>query len=571
MLRCRGGRVFEHVRNYAAQHVNQILQLQHTEICAEPPSRGLVLGVYADETNKSDLGVLTQTAWRYNLSKTNGRMIEVLRMSGPMPKRGEARLLFAMEPEQVPYYTAVAVVGLGKECLGYNPYEIIDEQKEAIRRSVAQACMQLSILDTDKIDVENCGHAESAAEGAALGIWAYQELRSPQDRIAVPTIDLYATKDEICDIEGWRIGLQKAAAQNLTRQLQEMPSNILTPTAFAQNVVEVLCKSGVNVEVKVEGWAESQVMNAFLSVGKASCEPPIFLELSYYGTSPEERPIVLVGQGITYDCGGLCLKPYEKLKVMRGDMTGAAVVVAACRAIAALRLPINIRGLIPLCENVMGCNSYRSGDTVKYMNGKHVKIERTDYEDTLVLADALLYAQNFCPKCIVDIGTTSWCLNHTLGEAACAIFTNSEILWQQIKHASMHTGDRVWRMPLWDYYTTQVTSGMSADIQNYGLGRGGKPCKSAAFLRQFVPCGQWMHIDATNVMTTRGDTFEYLREGMAGRPTRTLIEFIAQTICKETPVNDLRSFGLSGSEFSNFNEAKTIPLDKLKADLMENK
>uniref|UniRef100_A0A1A9WEQ7 Cytosol aminopeptidase n=1 Tax=Glossina brevipalpis TaxID=37001 RepID=A0A1A9WEQ7_9MUSC len=521
-------------RRYASQIINQMLQLQHTEICADPPSRALVLGVYADEDDSHDAGILTPAAWRYNTSRTNGRLIEVLRMSGPLPKRGEARILFAQEVEKVPYYSAVAVVGLGKECLGYNPYEIIDEQKEGIRRSVAKACMDLALLHTDRIEVENCGHAESAAEGAALGIWAYQELRHRDHRLPVPTIDLYTVKEETCDLEGFRIGLQKAAAQNLTRQLQEMPSNMLTPTSFAQNVVEVLCKSGVNVEVKVEGWAESQVMNAFLSVGKASCEPPIFLELSYYGTAADERPIVLVGQGITYDCGGLCLKSKDELHIMRGDMTGAAVVVAACRAIAALRLPVNIRGLIPLCENVLGCNSFRPGDIVKCMNGKHVKIEGTDQEDVLILADTLLYSQNFCPKCIVDVGTSSSHMRDVLGEAACGIFTNSEILWQQIKHASMHTGDRVWRMPLWEYYTQEIRSGMASDVRNYGTGRGARPCKAAAFLREFVPCGQWMHMDATNVMTTRGNTFEYLRAGMAGRPTRTLIEFIAQTICANT-------------------------------------
>ncbi|EDW40740.1 GM25075 [Drosophila sechellia] len=377
-LSIRRPEVIRH-RRYASQAINQMLQLQQMEICADPPSRGLVVGVYADEEDKNDAGILTPTGWRYNVQKTHGRLLEVLRMSGPMPKRGETRLLFAVEPERVPYYSAVAVIGLGKECLGYNPYEVLDEQKEAIRRSVADACRILAELDTDRIEVENCGHAESAAEGAALGIWIYQELRDPKRRISVPSIDLYATKDEICDIEGWRIGLQKAAAQNLTRQLQEMPSNLLTPTAFAQNVVEVLCKSGVNVEVKVEGWAESQSMHAFLAVGKASCEPPIFLELSYYGTCAEERPIVLVGQGVTYDAGGLCLKEKQELFHMRGDMTGAAVVVATCRAVAGLRLP-----------------------------------------------------------------------------------------------------------------------------------------------------------DATNVMITRGDEFEYLREGMAGRPTRTLIEFIAQSICKDT-------------------------------------
>ncbi|XP_037933210.1 cytosol aminopeptidase [Teleopsis dalmanni] len=522
------------VRGYASQAITAMLQLQQTEICADPPSRGLVLGVYSDEEDKSDAGILTPAAWRYNIQKTNGRLLEVLRMSGPMPKRGEARLLFAVDSEKIPYYSVVAVVGLGRECLGYNPYEVLDEQKEAIRRSVAKACMDLALLETDRIEIESCGHAESAAEGAALGIWAYQELREPKRRIGVPSIDLYTHKDEICDIEGWRIGLQKASAQNLTRQLQEMPSNLLTPTSFAQNVVEVLCKSGVNVEVKVEGWAESQSMHAFLSVGKASCEQPIFLELSYYGTCADERPIVLVGQGITYDSGGLCLKARQELFHMRGDMTGAAVVVATCRAIAGLRLPVNIRGLIPLCENVLGCNSFRPGDIVKSMNGKHIEIQCTDHEDVLVLADALLYAQNFCPKCIIDIGTTSGGMRQALDEAASGVFTNSEILWQQIKHASMHTGDRVWRLPLWDYYSHLLTSSGRSDVQNYGIGRGARPCKAAAFLREFVPCGQWMHIDATNTMVTNGKNFEYIREGMAGRPTRTLVEFIAQTICKDT-------------------------------------
>ncbi|XP_026850085.1 cytosol aminopeptidase [Drosophila persimilis] len=310
------------------------------------------------------------------------------------------------------------------------------------------------------------------------------------------SLDLYARKDEVCDLEGWRIGLQKAAAQNLTRQLQEMPSNLLTPTAFAQNVVEVLCKSGVNVEVKVEGWAESQSMHAFLAVGKASCELPNFLELSYYGTCAEERPIVLVGQGVTYDAGGLCLKEKRELFHMRGDMTGAAVVVACCRAVAGLRLPVNIRGLIPLCENVVGCNSVRTGDMVESMNGK--TIER---------------------PCIIDVGTCSGYMRQALDESAAGVFTNSEILWQQIKHASMHTGDPRPCVP-------------GDDVQNYGIDRGGRPCKAAAFLREFVP--QWMHIDATNVMVTKGFEYEYLRKGMAGRPTRTLVEFIALTICKDT-------------------------------------
>lgn len=505
---------YEIRRNAAQQMMQQMIQLQQTEMCMDPPMRGLILGVFADEEDKADQGILTPVAWRYNNTKTSGRLLEVLRLSGPMPKRGECRMLYALETEKVPYYSHVAVVGLGKECLGYNPYEVIDEQKEAIRRSVAKAVMDLAFLGADRVDVENCGHAESAAEGAALGVWAYQELREAKNRIPMPHIDLYTTKDEVCDMEGWRIGLQKAAAQNLTRQLQEMGSNLLTPTYFAQNVVEVLCKSGVNVEVKVEGWAESQSMHGFLAVGKASCEPPIFLELSYYGTKSEERPIVLVGQGITYDSGGLCLKEREELFKGRADMTGAAIVVATCRAIAGLRLPVNIRGLIPLCENVLGCNAFRPGDTTKTMNGKHIEIQGTDHEDVVVLADALLYGQNFCPKFILDIGTTSRSLRYVLDEAACGIFTNSEILWQQIKHASMHTGDRVWRFPLWNYYTKNITTSTSTDVQNYGVGRGGGACKAAALLREFVPCGQWIHIVCFNVFSDLYLFSYFLFEGL---------------------------------------------------------
>lgn len=511
---------------------NQILTLQQMDICADPPSRAVVFGVFADDNDKNDGGVLTPSGWNYNIKKTGGRLLEVLRMSGPMPKKGEARLFFGVEPEKIPYYATVAIVGLGKECLGYNSYELIDEQKETIRRSVGSAVRQLCDINIDRIEVECLGHTESAAEGAALGVWKYQDFKMMKDKLEIPTIDLYAVRDEPCDFEGWKIGLQKAAAQNLTRTLQEMPSNILTPTAFAQTVVEVLCKTGINVEVKVEGWAEGHGMNPFLAVGRASCEAPIFLELSYYGAPSDERPIVMIGQGTTYDSGGLCLRNFSDLRHLRGDMTGAAVVVATCRAVATLRLPINIRALIPLCENVLGCNAYKSGDCYKSMAGKTVEVETTDKEDTLTLIDALLYAQNFCPKFILDIGTTSDSMKDMLDEAACGIFTNSEILWQQIKNSSMHTGDRVWRLPLWDYYTKAITSSGTSDCQNMGIARGGRPCKAAALLREFVPCGQWMHIDATNVMMSTGKEFEYLRKGMAGRPTRTVVEFIAQTICK---------------------------------------
>lgn len=498
-----------------------------TENCSEPVSRGLVLGVYADENNKKDTGLLTPAAKQFNENNTNGRLLELLRISGYMPKRGQARIFYQLDKN----FTAVAVCGLGSECLGYDRYEMMDEGKEAIRMATAAGCKALAKIGTAKIWVENMGHAESAAEGAAMSIWKNQEFKTNKEY--VPQLDMFVDRGLDCDWDGWNIGMQKAQAQNLARQLQETPSNHMTPTLFAQNVVQVLCQSGVNVDVKVRGWVESQGMDAFLALAKGSCEPPIFLELSYYGTSHSERPIVLIGQGVTYDSGGLCVRSKKDLLHQKGAMSGAACVVAACRAIAALKLPVNVRGMIPLCENMIGCNSMKPGDVLTATNEKSIEVQRVDNGSVLALIDALLYAQTFGPKYIVDITTLSPKMLEAVGPTASGIFTNSEELWQQMKAAAIHTGDRVWRMPLWEFYSEQVTNSECVDVQNVGRDSGGEPCKNAAVLREFVACGKWLHMEAFNVAMTNGQDFRYLNKGMSGRPTRTLIEFVAQTVCKE--------------------------------------
>ncbi|XP_058447703.1 cytosol aminopeptidase-like [Malaya genurostris] len=506
--------------------------IKGAEKCASPPSKGLVLGIYVDEEDVFDTGTLTPAAARYNELQTNGRLLDLIRLAGPIPKRGEVRVFYDLEPT----FRSVAVCGLGSDCLGYESTEKLDESKEAIRIASASGCRELQELETNFIYVEEMGHAESAAEGAHMSIWINQELKKVENRQFIPHCQLHVDRGLPCDSDGWRIGVIKAEAQNLARQLQEMPANLMTPTTFAQNVVRILANSGVNVEVKVRSWAEAQGMSSFLAVAKGSCEAPIFLELSYYGAGSKDQPIVLIGQGNTFDSGGLCIKSCEDMQMMRGDMSGAACVVAACRAIASLKLPVNIRGLIPLCEHMIGCNAIKPGDVIPVKNGKNIEVVDVDREGPLVLVDALLYAETFGPKYIVDVATTSEHVLDSFGKVCSAVYTNSEALWQRIKHAGIHTGDRVWRLPLWDYFTQQICTLPHADVQNVGLCVGGEPCCQAAFLREFLPCGQWLHIDANNVMTTKGIDYPYLRGGMAGRPTRTLIEFIAQSACRETDI-----------------------------------
>lgn len=337
------------------------------------------------------------------------------------------------------------------------------------------------------------------------------------------------------------MGLEKAAAQNLARRLTAAPSNITTPIAFAKAAVEVLCKIGVSVEVKDREWVKLQGMGGFLAVAQGSNQQPIFMELSYYGTgNKQEPPVVLVGQGSTFDNGGLNRKD---MKHMWGHKSGAACVVAAVRASATLKLKINIRGLIPLTENIPGCRAMKPGDVVRMYNGKNILIQDTGCEGQLMLADALAYAATYQPQCIVDVGSLTRGTLNGLSTAASGVFTTSENLWKMLSMASIHTGDRVWRLPLFQHYSKKLIISKSVDLQTMGRNNmqsghcrpeknsewNGEPCRAAAFLRQFTPTDEWLHIDNFGVMVTDGETdASYLRAGMTGRPTRTLIEFLYQ-------------------------------------------
>lgn len=250
-----------------------------TEGCSTPHSRGLVLGIYSNESDKFDAGIPTPTMAAYDERVTKGQLLHLIRSAGPIPRRGECRMFYDLHP----HFAIIAVCGLGDKCLGYDSHEEMDEGKEAIRVAAATGCRQLQQLDTNKIYVEDFGNSESAAEGASMGLWRYQEYKALANREYTPQLELHMEPHMESDVVGWSVGMMKAEAQNLTRQLMETPANIMSPTRFAQNVVSVLCESGVSVEVKVREWAEAQGMTSFLAVAQGSCEPPIFLELCYYG------------------------------------------------------------------------------------------------------------------------------------------------------------------------------------------------------------------------------------------------------------------------------------------------
>lgn len=477
--------------------------------------KGLVLGVFEREEGNT----LTEAAAGFDQS-VSGKLSELLKISGPSLKKGKSRLFYGLHED----FPCVAVVGLGKASSGVCGAENWDSDKENIRAAVSAGCRMLQDLEVKQVEVDGCGDAQSAAEGAVLGLFAYDQLKTKKKTKV--TTQLHGSGDST----GWAKGVAYAEGQNLARLLMEAPANHMTPTTFAAIIEERISSDAqqVTIQKRSKAWIEEQQMGAFLSVAQGSEEPPLFLELHYNG-SPDasQTPLLLVGKGITFDSGGISLKPSQSMDAMRADMGGAATVCASVITAAALKLPVNLIGLAPLCENMPSGKATKPGDVVKAKNGKTIQVDNTDAEGRLILADALCYGHTFNPKAIVNVATLTGAMDVALGSAATGVFTNSDWLWEQLHKASVVTGDRVWRMPLFQHYTRQVTDSQLADLNNIGkYSRSGGACTAAAFLREFVTAPHWAHLDIAGVMSNK-DEVPYLRKGMSGRPTRTLVEFAA--------------------------------------------
>uniref|UniRef100_A0A8C7LDY5 Cytosol aminopeptidase n=1 Tax=Oncorhynchus kisutch TaxID=8019 RepID=A0A8C7LDY5_ONCKI len=446
--------------------------------------KGLVLGVYESEEEDDSLH-LTESAAGVN-RVLSGKLTELLKISGPGLKKGKSRIFYGLHED----FPCIAVVGLGRNSLGVCGTEYWDTCKENIRAAIAGGCRVLQNHVLTHIEVDGCNDSQSAAEGAVLGLFTYDDLKTKKKTRV--TTQLHGSG---C-VSGWEKGVLYGEGQNLARYLMEAPANHVT-------------------SVK---WIEEQQMGAFLSVSKGSEEPPVFLELHYNGCPDNAQcPLLLVGKGCSIHC----------MDAMRADMGGAATVCSAIVTAAALNLPINIIGLAPLCENMPSGKANKPGDVVTAKNGKTIQVDNTDAEGRLILADALCYAHSFNPRAIVNAATLTGAMDVALGSAATGVFTNSDWLWEQLHKASVVTGDRVWRMPLFQHYTRQVTDCQLADLNNVGkYSRSGGACTAAAFLREFVTAPHWAHLDIAGVMTNK-DEVPYLKKGMSGRPTRTLVEFAA--------------------------------------------
>ena len=369
--------------------------------------------------------------------------------------------------------------------------------------------------------------AQAMAEGAILGSYQFTAYRSdngtPKD-VARMTI-LAPQKSQMRQLsEGVRRGVATAEAAVLVRDLCNHPSNVMTPTRIASEAKTVAKEEALSLKILEYKDMEQLGMGALLGVARGSHEPPKFIILEYNGSKKkDERPVVFIGKTITFDTGGISLKPAENMEHMKADMTGGAEVLASVRAAARLKLPLRLVSILPVAENMPGGRAMKPGDIVKTLSGKTVEVQNTDAEGRLILADALAYAQRYNPAALVDIATLTGACVVALGQFAIGMFGTDEKLKAQVRKSGQKAGERVWEMPLWEEYFEQLRSDV-ADMRNIG-GRGGGMITAALFLSKFAGDGPWVHIDIASTDWSERER-AYIPKGPTGIGTRLLIQYL---------------------------------------------
>jgi leucyl aminopeptidase len=318
-------------------------------------------------------------------------------------------------------------------------------------------------------------------------------------------------------------GLAIGEGMNLARDLGNLPSNVCTPSYLAGQAMELAKSHGLKCEVLDQRDMEKLGMGALLSVARGSREPAKLIVLKFEGAEKKQRPIVLVGKGITFDTGGISLKPAAEMDEMKFDMCGAASVLGSLKAAALLKLPLNVIGIIPTTENMPGGNATKPGDIITSFSGQTIEILNTDAEGRLILCDALTYAERFEPAVVVDVATLTGACVIALGHVASGLFSNDDQLAKELLRAGETAQDRAWQMPLWDDYQEQLGSNF-ADFANIG-GRPAGSVTAACFLSRFTKKYSWAHLDIAGTAWKTGK-----EKGATGRPVPLLTQFLIDRV-----------------------------------------
>ncbi|MGZ3773531.1 MAG: leucyl aminopeptidase [Pseudobdellovibrionaceae bacterium] len=425
----------------------------------------------------------------------------------------------------------VIVVGLGKEISHECVRQAIASAFEAVKAlGVQEAAIHFDGLINGKKNA--AGYAKAVAEGLILTSYVFNELMSKKDEekeINIHVVTKLGGDKAVKD--SFNEGIVLGTCVNFSRRLGDMPGNLMTPAILADSAVEAAKGTGLKMTVWDKARIKKENMGGLLGVSNGSAQEPRFIIMEYKGTAASKKPVVFVGKGLTFDCGGISIKPSAGMEEMKFDMCGGANIIGTMLAIAKLKLKINAIGLVPSTENLVGPAATKPGDVHTARNGKTFEVNNTDAEGRLILADALSYATELNPQMIVDAATLTGAMVMALGNTHTGYFTRNIALKNKIEKAAEGSGEWVWNMPLCDFHTKDI-KGTFADLSNISSGKGAGSATAAAFLEQFV--GEnipWAHFDIAGTGWAVGNRLPYCsKKGASGAMIRTFVEIAKQYV-----------------------------------------
>ena len=459
------------------------------------------------------------------LDEASNQYISNMVKSGDISGKVGSCLLLPKVPNIVA--ERVLLVGLGKE-KDFSASEFRKATTAAIKAlrntGVKHAHLFLAELELKKHDT--FWKITTAVELIADACYQTNHLKSKKDdKKSLSKITLVvADQSAVPAAEtGLKQGLSVAHGVSLTKDLGNLPPNICTPIYLGEQAEKLAKDYGFKVDVLDEKAIKKLGMGSFLGVAQGSIEPPRFIVLQHLKGKKDDKPVVLVGKGITFDTGGISLKPGADMDEMKYDMCGAATVLGVFKALGELDLSLNVVGLIPTCENMPAGNAIKPGDILTSMAGLTIEVLNTDAEGRLILCDALTYAERFEPAAVIDIATLTGACVIALGHHAHGLYANKDALAEELLSAGLAKHDRAWHMPLWDDYQPQLDSNF-ADMANIG-GRAGGSITAACFLSRFAKKYDWAHLDIAGTAWKSGK-----EKGGTGRPVPLLTQFLISRV-----------------------------------------
>jgi len=442
---------------------------------------------------------------------------------------GKANEIAVLYPHGAIPARRVIVVGLGKE----DAFKL-----EVVRRASATAVRKARDLNASQVativhgagagGLQLAAAAQATVEGARLGLYRVPAQKTDEPRQnelqSLTVVEFDAGK--LAEIEaGVRVAEAGVQGVVLARDLVNGPPAQVTPTRMAEVAREMAAQCGMQVTIGDRQWAEERRMGGFLAVARGAGEEPRFIVLEYNPGQAEGKPVVIVGKGLTFDSGGISIKPSDKMEDMKSDMAGAAAVLGAMKAVALLKLPLRVIGIAACTENMPDAHAYHPADVITFSNGKTAEVISTDAEGRMVLADALVYARQYQPQAVIDLATLTGACVTALGEVVAAgLFCTDDWLRDRLVSGGTAAHERVWPMPLWDDYKAKIKS-LVADMTNTG-GRGSGVGSSAIFLKEFIDY-PWAHIDMAGMaLYSKLQETPYIQMGASGYGVRLLVEVL---------------------------------------------